>query len=42
MSDGEEERREQELRRQWEKEKDREDRGEHYPVDPRQPERQES
>ena len=42
MSDGREERREQEERRQWELERNREDPIDPYPVDPRQPERRES
>ena len=42
MSDGNEERKEQEQRRKWDDEKDRDDRLERFPVDPRQPERQES
>ena len=42
VSDGREERREQEERRQWELERNREDPIDPYPVDPRQPERRES
>jgi hypothetical protein len=42
MSDGKEERKEQEQRRKWDDEKDGDDRLERFPVDPRQPERKES
>jgi hypothetical protein len=42
MADGTEERQEQEQRRQWEQERNREDRLEHYPADQWQPERRES
>lgn len=42
MADGSEERQEQEQRRQWEQERNREDRLDHNPVDPWQPERRES
>lgn len=42
MADGTEERQEQEQRRQWEQERDREDRLDHYPADQWQPERRES
>lgn len=42
MADGSEERQEQEQRRQWEQERNREDRLDHHPVDPWQPERRES
>ncbi len=42
MSDGREEREEQEQRRKWDEEKDRDKRDEPYPADPWQPERRES
>jgi hypothetical protein len=42
MSDGCEQRRDEDERRQWEKEKDHEDQIDRYPADPRQPERRES
>jgi hypothetical protein len=42
LSDGHEERQEQEWRREQERAKDREDRLERYPVDQRKPERKES
>jgi hypothetical protein len=42
MSDGREEREEQEWRREQERRKDSEDKTERYPVDQWQPERKES
>lgn len=42
MSDGREERQEQEWRREQERRKDREDRTERYPVDQWQPEKKDS
>lgn len=42
MSDGEEERRDAEQRRQWEREKEREDRLDRGRDDPYKPERRES
>jgi hypothetical protein len=42
MADGREEREEQEQRRKWVEEENRNDRGERYPVDPSKPERRES
>ena len=42
MSDGREEREEQEKRRDWDRPEDREDRVERYPMDQWKPERQES
>ena len=42
MSDGREERQEQEWRREQERRKDREDQTERYPADQWQPERKES
>jgi hypothetical protein len=42
MSDGREERQEQEWRREQERRKDSEDKTDRYPVDPWRPERKES
>lgn len=42
MSDGREERQEQEQRRKWEEERDRDDRLDRHPADNWQPERRES
>jgi len=42
MSDGREEREEQEWRRREEERRDKDDRLERYPLDDRKPERQES
>jgi hypothetical protein len=42
VSDGREERQEQDQRRKWEEERDREDRVERYPADGWRPERRES
>ena len=42
MSHGRDEHEEQEQRRKWDEEKDRDKHGEPYPADPWQPERKES